>query len=120
MTTYYRDKELPGQPWTVYESDGVTIAQLASGWTAKIQVIRVSNAHLVIEQSTDIVLANTAPNLVRSKWAAATLAAIVTDMGTETTVDYIEHPVLVRTSDSADEGIGSDDPVVHTFKAVPV
>jgi hypothetical protein len=122
MTTYYANKELPGQPFTLYDTDHVTVVPLASGgaWTGKVEIIRVSNQHLVVTQTTFITLADTVPNFTRTSWDAATLTAIVADMGTDTTVDYIEHPVIVRVADGKDEGIGSDDPVVHTFKAVPV
>jgi hypothetical protein len=119
MTVYYADKEFPGQPFTLYDSDHVTVVPLVTGgWTGKVEIIRVDNEHLVVTQTTDIVLSNTAPNFTRTKWAAATLAAIVADMGTETTVEYKEHPVI--TVGGADEGIGTGDPVIHTFKKVPV
>lgn len=121
MAVYYANKELPGQPFTLYAYDHTTVVQLVTeGWTGAVEVIRVDNEHLVVTQSSDIVLANTAPNFTRTKWSAATLAAIVADMAAsgDTTVDYKEHPVI--TAAGADEGIGTGDPVIHTFKAVPV
>ena len=121
MGTYYANEHLPGQPFTVYERDGTTVAQLlAEGWTASVEVIREGSPEkLVATQSTNLVLTNTAPNLTRSQWSASTLALIVTDMAaiSETVVVYMEHPVI--TLAGAREGVLSASPVRHVFKAVP-
>jgi hypothetical protein len=117
-TTYYVNEELPGQPFTLYEADRVTVANLASGWTAKVQLLRADTGALIVEQTANITLAATAPNFTRTAWTAGTLAAIVTAMGADTTIDVIERPVI--TSAVGDEGIGNSNPVTHTFKSVPV
>lgn len=121
MAVYYCDETDPGQPFNVYAADGTTVAQLvAEGWTPTVRVIRSSSPDkLVATQSTNITLANTLPNLTRTQWSAATLAAIVADMATlgETIVEYYEHPQL--TNGARKEGVLTGNPVRHTFKAVP-
>lgn len=121
MATYYTNENLPGQPFTVYEADGVTVANLNDGsWTAVVELIRDGPAGevLVATQATDITLATAAPNLTRTKWSASTLASVVTALGTGTTLEVREHPVLTR-SGTDKEGVLSGEPVRHTFKVRP-
>lgn len=126
MATYYTNENLPGQPFVVLRSDGITPENLNDGsWTAVVELIRDGPAGevLVATQSTDITLATpsaTDPvNLTRTKWSASTLASVVTALGTNTTLEVREHPVLTR-SGTDKEGVLTGEPVRHTFKVRPV
>jgi hypothetical protein len=126
LHTWFTDQESPGFPMALYGIDG-TLIDLSSGFTATVQLVRPSITGalaptIVVTQSTSLTLYDGVGedyNMTVDQWAAATLTAVTTDLGTTLTKSgftYEVRPYVRRTSGSLDEVPTSHDKLYVRFE----
>lgn len=125
--TWFTDQESPGIPFALYTAGTTDLLNLGTGYTATAQLVRPSITGtlaptLVVTQSTAITLYDGVGedyNMTINSWAAATLTAIATDLGTtlaKTGAVYEVRPYVRLTSGSLDEVPTSSDRLFVRFE----
>jgi hypothetical protein len=126
LHTWFTDQESPGFPMALYGIDG-TLIDLSSGFTATVQLVRPSITGalaptIIVTQSANLTLYDGVGedyNLTVDQWAAGTLTAVATDLGTTLTrsgFTYEVRPYIRRTSGSLDEVPTSHDKLFVRFE----